>query len=154
MPLLHVCRNRTRIKGELMDSLREQIKNLAAQRTERGCFPLQMARLLRSVHNNKTHRDWGYWYFSGYVQKELGWPRSRAYHLMHLLNEFEHLGFTEREITQMEQAVGWGKLVDVLPIINSENKGFVLYKVQTLTQRELRKFVRDSKLLMGIGAAA
>ncbi len=135
-----------------MDSLREQIKTLAARRTERGCFPLRFARALRDVHRNKTHREWGYPSFSKYVRYELKWPRSRAYHLIHLLDECERLGFNEREIAQMEQAVGWGKMVDVLPIINRENKGFVLYKVQTLTQRELRKFVRDSKQLMGIAA--
>lgn len=140
-------------REQVLNEFRERTRHLAAQRTERDTFPVELARSLRRINQDRLYREWRYATFKKYVQVELGWARSRAYHLINLLNRFEALGFNSRQMDDLGTGASYSKLLHVLPIITRQNRDFVIYKVQTMKRAELRQFIHDAKSLMAPGAA-
>lgn len=128
--------------------MRDTIKQLASDR-KRDRFPLHLARVLREVRDQETWRRWGYKSFGAYIAGDMGWPRSHAYHLINVLNVCERL-FDERTLNDLCGAVGYAKMVDLLPIITPENRDYLIYKATVLNQRQLRVYVREAKMTLGL----
>lgn len=121
--------------------LRDRIKRLAGE-VKRDTIPIRLARALREVRDLKEFKDWGFKTFAAYVRADLGWCKARAYHLIHLLNELERVGMSEREIDEVGSVLGWAKCLDILPVLTRENKDRLIYALMTMKRDTLRAHVK------------
>lgn len=124
---------------------RQQIKERAA-RHQHDTTDFDLARMLRQVRDEKTHRDWGFRSFKSYVAEELGWARARAYHLLHILEEFERLGLSTQKIDEIGSVLGWAKLLDLLPVLTAENLDRLIWDAMTMNHRQLRAHIKNLRL--------
>lgn len=122
--------------------LRELVKFEAHKRAH-DRLPVELARLLRAVRDQRQYRKWGYRSFRSYLLEELQLKKSRAYHLISVLSCFERVGLSGREIDELSACIGWAKCVELLPVLTGENKEQLIFDAIKMTEHALRRHVRN-----------
>lgn len=126
----------------------ERIKELAAQKVERDTTPIELARALKAI---KDHR-WYYSYrcrsFREFVKRELPICRATAKALIRIVETFERLGYTERQISEL-RAVSWAKLLETLPLLTRDNADYWINRAQDTRLPRLRELIRQTQFGMG-----
>jgi hypothetical protein len=131
----------------------ERIKALAAAKVERDSFPVEFALALKQIRDEKMFYSYRCRSFRFFVKTQLPNCRSTTVKLMRIVDGFERIGYTRRQILELE-AVSWAKLAEALPILTAENADYLILKAQTMRLRAFREFIEQAKRLTGLRRTA
>jgi hypothetical protein len=130
-----------------------KIKELAERKVERDSFPVEFAMALKEIRDNKIFYSYRCRSFRRFIIQELPVCRGTAYFLISIIEAFEKIGYSQKQIKELE-AVSWSKLAEALPVLNADNADYLILKAQTMKLREFRPFIKQAKLLTGLKRVA
>lgn len=103
---------------------------------------IEIAELLREVHQQHYWRDLGYVSFEAFVEEQLDMKYRTAIYLADIFHVLiEQLNVPKEEIAE----IGWTKCKELLPVINEENKAELLETAKTHTTNELNLIIRQKQ---------
>jgi hypothetical protein len=131
----------------------ETIKQLASAKVERNSFPVEFALALKTIRDERLFYSYRCRSFRFFVKTQLPTCRSTTVKLMRIVEAFQKIGYSERQIKELE-AVSWAKLAEALPILNKDNADYLILKAQTMRLPEFRELMKQAKLVTGLKRVA